>query len=277
MSNISATGGSFNIGEVIATGVRTLNQGWIKLIGLTILPWVLAYALAFAGVFAAIGFSIAAPGRVAVPGPGAFFLLFALFVLIGIAYFVCQAALVFGVVEQLRGRSYSFGRAISVGTSRIGRMIGIGLIVILAYVGIVLALGLLGAILPRFLTLILAGAAFLIGAPMVICAFFVLFPVASVEENGVFGSFGRSRFLTRGYRWPILGLLLVLVLAMAALNLLVAYIVQAALPILVGALVNFVIGVWLTTLFSVIIAVAYFRLRYLKEGINLDEIANVFD
>jgi len=276
MSNISAAGGSFNLGEVLATSIRTLNRGWLKLIGLTVLPWVLTYALVLGGIFGGAAISFGVRGIPSVTG-AMIFMVFALFVAIGICYAACQAALIYGVVEQLRGRSYSFGQAVAVGLWRIGRMIGIGLLVLAAFVLFVILFRLVGVILPPLLSSLVAGAVILIGVPMATCAFFVLFPVASVEEHGVFGSFTRTRFLTRGYRWPLFGLLLILFLGSMAVNLLLSYVAGAALPPVVGALVIIAAQVWLSALSSVVIAVAYFRLRYLKEGVDLDQIAGVFD
>ena len=283
MSSISAERGSFNIGEVIATGFQTLNRGWIKLISLTVLPWLLAYALVLGGVSGGSMVAGMSTGPVTVDSAGGatvhwgvFAMIFGLFAVIGILYVVCQAALIYGVVEQLGGRAYSFGGAVSVGLSRVGRMIGIALVLIAAYLCFIAVIMLLGAIIPPLL-FIAVPALFFIAGPMLACAFFVLFPVASVEDHGIIGSFTRSRFLTKGYRWPIFGLILILFLGMAAINIVVAYVVQAALPTIAAALANLLIGVWLSTLFSVIIAVAYFRLRYLKEGVSVDQIASVFD
>lgn len=276
MSNISATDGSFNLGEVLATSIRTLNRGWLKLIGLTVLPWVLAYALVLGGIFGGVAISF---GVRSIPSVSAamIFMIFALSVAIGICYVACQAALIYGVVEQLRGRSYSFGQAVAVGLWRIGRMIGIGLLVFVAFVVLAILFRSVSAILPPLLSSLAAIALIFIGVPMVTCAFFVLFPVASVEEHGVFGSFTRSRFLTKGYRWPLFGLMLILFLGSLALNLLLGYVVGAVLPPVVGTFVVIAAQVWLSALSSVVIAVAYFRLRYLKEGVDLDQIAGVFD
>ena len=276
MSNISATDGSFNLGEVLATSIRTLNRGWLKLIGLTVLPWVLAYALVLGGIFGGVAISF---GVRSIPSVSAamIFMIFALSVAIGICYVACQAALIYGVVEQLRGRSYSFGQAVAVGLWRIGRMIGIGLLVFVAFVVLAILFRSVSAILPPLLSSLAAIALIFIGVPMVTCAFFVLFPVASVEEHGVFGSFTRSRFLTKGYRWPLFGLMLILFLGSLALNLLLGYVVGAVLPPVVGTFVVIAAQVWLSALSSVVIAVAYFRLRYLTEGVDLDQIAGVFD
>jgi uncharacterized membrane protein len=219
--------------------------------------------------------SVGSPGTTTIHG-GIFAMIFGLFALIGILYVVCQAALIFGVVEQLCGRAYSFSRAMSVGLSRVGRMIGIALVLIAAYLCFMAVIMLLGAVAPPLL-IVAVPALFFIAGPMLACAFFVLFPVASVEEHGVIGSFTRSRFLTKGYRWPIFGLLLILFLGMITLNIVVAYVVQAALPVIAAALVSLIFSTWLSALLSVVVAVAYFRLRFLKEGVSVDQIANVFD
>jgi len=275
MTNISAAGGSFNVGEVLATSFRTLNRGWLKLIGLTVLPWLLAYAVVLGGIFG--GFAVSFDLRRGPPAETVIFMVIALAVAVGICYVACQAALTYGVVEQLRGRSYSFGQAVSVGLWRIGRMIGIGLLVFVAFVVFMILFRAIGTVLPPILFWPAATALILVGLPMATCTFFVLFPVASIEEQGVFGSFTRSRFLTSGYRWPLFGLVLVLFLGSMVLNLLLGYVAGAALPPIVATIVDIAAQVWLSALSSVVIAVAYFRLRYLKEGVDLDQIAGVFD
>jgi len=47
--------GTFNIGDVIATRILTLNEGWFRLAGFTTLPRMLGYSLATGGFLATIG------------------------------------------------------------------------------------------------------------------------------------------------------------------------------------------------------------------------------
>ena len=272
MSDVSAAGGSFNIGEVIATGLRMMGRDWIKLSAITLLPW-----LTVGGILVAIGLTVAAPGGVPAESMTATVIVLALSAVIALTYFVCQAALTYGVVELLRGRSCSFGRAMAVGLSRLGRLFGIGILLTAILIGFAIASTIVAALLPSPLAVIAASALFLVGGAMLACAFFVLLPVAAIERHNAPRCFTRSRFLTRGYRWPIFGLVLALTIGHTVPDLLAVWFLDAVLPLPVAVLADLLVHACLTTLVAVIIAVAYFRLRYLKEGLDLDEIAGVFD
>src|SRR5258705_7268078 len=45
---------------------------------------------------------------------------------------------------------------------------------------------------------------------MLYCMLYVAVPACVIEKRRAFASMGRSRALTRGYRWPIFGLFLIL-------------------------------------------------------------------
>src|SRR4051794_25168226 len=201
MSDDAAFRGFFNIGEIIEAGFRTLNRNWFNLMILTALPWLLAYGLGYVGAFGATttrfsngNFNFSVTGG---------FLAFVLSLVIVIVYLVCQAAPTFAVVEQLRGRASSLGNALSVGFARTGRMVGISLVVLVAYIALLVVLALVGFVLPPMLTFLLVILVIVVGGLTLISTYFVLFPVASIEEEGVLGSFARTRELTHGYRGPI--------------------------------------------------------------------------
>jgi hypothetical protein len=54
---------------------------------------------------------------------------------------------------------------------------------------------------------------------ILICMWSVSVPVLMAENAGIFASFGRSRALTKGSRWPILGLLLIVLIAFYLISL----------------------------------------------------------
>jgi hypothetical protein len=115
-------------------------------------------------------------------------------------------------------------------------------------------------------------------------AWAVIVPVLVVERTGVFGTFGRSAELTKGHRWAILGLAVVvwlisLVLGLAILPFQSALVlpgggILAMTPLLI---VNGVVNVITTTIIAVGTASVYYELRSIKEGIGPEQLAAVFD
>jgi hypothetical protein len=103
----------------------------------------------------------------------------------------------------------------------------------------------------------------------------VVVPACLVEGLGPIGSMVRSADLTRGYRWRVTGIVLLL-----ALMALVALIIMAFLLWLgpVAALVFEVVWlvVWTGYLNCAIIMI-YHDLRVAKEGVDTAQIASVFD
>ena len=99
------------------------------------------------------------------------------------------------------------------------------------------------------------------------------------EGPGVMASFGRSRALTKGNRWPIFLVFLVTIIPIIAI-LAVAALFTAA----VGAASPFAVGVIsplasaaAAVLYAVIAPTIYVRLRELREGGGPSQLAAVFD
>ncbi|MCW2309414.1 hypothetical protein [Rhodobium gokarnense] len=125
---------------------------------------------------------------------------------------------------------------------------------------------------------VIAALALIIPGLWVYAVFSVMAPAVVIEGIG-FRGLGRSAQLTKGYRWPILGTLvlvgIILVLISLAGGVIIAMIGTSSLFIGAGALAL------LTAFFmgfgGIVIALIYARLREIKEGVSVDEIASVFD
>ncbi len=171
---------------------------------------------------------------------------------------IATGAVTFGVFQELRGRHASFGSCMSVGFSRMLPVLGVAICV-----GLVTTLGFIFLIVPGLI---------------LTCMLWVAIPVAVVERVGVGGSLGRSQELTAGHRWPILGLLLLRFLVQFAAGVMIGFIVvmmpNAEMMITVGAQV---VGVFVGAWHASVAAVSYYYLRSIKEMIDVDEIASVFD
>lgn len=105
-------------------------------------------------------------------------------------------------------------------------------------------------------------------------------PPAIVVEGAGFRGLGRSAALTRGYRWPIIASIapvwicsVAIVLTAAALTGPVEAVAGLAAATVLYALAN-AIG---TGLVSILVSILYARLREIREGVSIDQIADVFD
>jgi hypothetical protein len=183
-------------------------------------------------------------------------------VLLGIALKVASGALanasiLYGVVQELRGRGFTFAESLSSGLSRLGAVIGVSLLV-----GLLAGLAAILLVIPGFI---------------VWTVYAIAVPVCVAERLGVLESMSRSAFLTKGNRWRIFGILFLVFVAM----------------VLVGGLVGFfglrIGGVTLVTILqyplqaiagafnAVALGVLYYQLRVAKEGVDIEKIASVFD
>jgi len=106
---------------------------------------------------------------------------------------------------------------------------------------------------------------------------FVGLPACIIERLGPFPSLRRSRELTKGHRWKLLGLaLLIIIPSLGASFLITTGLAAVAGPTvaLIGRLIwKAIWGAFAT----VVIVVTYHDLRVAKEGADIDQVAAVFD
>jgi hypothetical protein len=169
-----------------------------------------------------------------------------------------QAIVLFGAFQDMRGHRVSLAESLKVCLGRILPIIGLA---ILMSLGIVFG----------FVLLVIPG---LILATM----WFVATPACVVERLGPFDSMARSSELTKGHRWKILGLFIVLAIggtiASGIIDFVLEQVVGSATLTLVGGLVwN---GVW-GAFYAIAAVVTYHDLRVAKEGVDIEQIAAVFD
>jgi len=168
-----------------------------------------------------------------------------------------QAIVLYGAFQNMRGREVSLSESLQVGLRRFFPIIGLAFLVTL--------LGMLAAIALIFPAFIL------------FTMWFVATPVCVVEQLGPWASMRRSRELTKGHRWKIFGLfvLLIIISAVAGSTIQAAFTAMGGTPL---ALVGDVLwnGVW-GAFYAIAVVVTYHDLRAAKEGIDIDQIAAVFD
>lgn len=175
-----------------------------------------------------------------------------------------QAVLTRAVVAQAEGRRADLGESITAGIAVLLPLIGLA---ILYSLGVALGLALL--IVPGI---------------MLMVAWIVAVPALIEERQGIFGAFQRSRDLTRGARWRIFGILLVL----GAIYLLVTYAVEATAGVSQDSdpialfrnrtylLAMTVTGTLINVFWGTVQASLYVELRDRKDGPAANRLAEIF-
>jgi hypothetical protein len=175
-----------------------------------------------------------------------------------------QGAITRATVTAIEGRRATFGESLSTALRVLLPLIGLS---------ILLAIG----IMIGFVLLIVPGIILLL-------MWAVAVPSLVVERGGVFAAFARSAELTRGAKWRILGLFLLLAVAYWLLSL-VARIVGLGLYSPTAAsngftIANIIGGVVVGTLFNMIWGTVqpslYIELRQWKEGGSIENLEQIF-
>jgi hypothetical protein len=185
------------------------------------------------------------------------------------------ATVVYGTIQEMRHHSVTTGEALTRGLRLALPVLGV---VLVASVAVALVAGVTAfvAILVTNSAMVSILVAIIPGITLFIM-FWVAIPVAVVEGQGVIASLRRSIFLTKGNRWRILGLV-------ALLWLVAGLITGAASAVFLGTgavgvypYVDHVLTAFFTVVIAVVSAVGYHDLRLLKDGVDVDGIASVFD
>jgi hypothetical protein len=198
--------------------------------------------------------------------------------------YLVTAALVFGTIEDLRKNRIGVGECFSKGIARMFPVLGVALlstiVILVSFLpAAAVAMMPIDLPIPSFLAIPLA-----IPGIFVVIILWVTIPVAVVERRGI-GSLGRSMALTKGYRWRIFAVFLILLAIIFALAMLIGVIVAAIMiggggvdEISPGAVaMEWILSALIAMFFAVMYAVSYHDLRVAKEGVDTDQIASVFD
>jgi len=234
--------GDFGAGKVLGESFSIYFANFI--------PFVLLTALVLSPLYLAQvfmpGAEQASPMRI---GP-------ALFILVGafLCPYIATAAITYGVFQQMRNRDASIGDCLGRGLSFLFPILGLAIVQ-----GLRILLGFLLCFIPGILwSLQLA----------------VSIPAAVEERTGISESMQRSTFLTDGFRGEVFGVLFVIGFINIGLQFLLAAVAaknQALALILTGTANLLYVGLSATAT-----AVMYYRLRSIKESIDVDQIASVF-
>jgi hypothetical protein len=249
-----AAGRSFEIGRVLSTSLTVFfrNIGPFAIITALIgIPYIIIslWGAASIGDFQAAAQTGTLPsgfwGMIVVGG-----------IILLLTNTLSQSAINYGTFQDLRGQRASFSDCLGRGLAMLPRVI---VAAILASIG--MAIGFMLLFIPGVILLLM---------------WWVFVPAIVVEGVGITESFSRSRALTSGHRWGILGLLVIVGVAQSVVGWVIGLIGSALGPI--GAeILNLIVTLGFTAFASVMSAVGYYYLRSEKEGIVIDDIARVFD
>jgi uncharacterized membrane protein len=179
---------------------------------------------------------------------------------------VIQGAVAYAVFQVIMGGRASLGESVSKSASKIFALIGLA---ILSGVGVSFASILL--IIPGLILL---------------CMWYVAAPACVVERLGPVESLGRSRALTKGYRWQVFGVIALLSLLTWLMYFLFAFLTRGltrffvsdiTLQFLLTPIVTGLARLIPNAFVNVASAVAYYRLRMVKENLTMENLADVFD
>jgi len=183
---------------------------------------------------------------------------------------MATAAVIHGVFQQLRGQPIKIGACLRVCLGRFFPVLGVALLIVLIIV--VCALPIVFAFSATGLAFLAVAAAMVVFI-LLYCMFWVAVPAAVVEKPGVGASLTRSQALTKGNRFAIFLVLLVIGLILFAVNMLVLRAMgDATVAYWVGLFVLVVVG----AINGVAAAVGYHDLRVAKEGVGIEELVAVF-
>lgn len=236
----------FRVGSVLSRGIAILLKNLV--------PFMLLALLVFSPVilYTALAYFFPIPLYITDPVFGGLDVIVIASVPLGM---LLNAGIVYGTFQELRGRRASTGKCLLHGARTILPVIGVTVCVLIC-----IAAGL---------------ALFIIPGIIVAVMFWVAIPVAVVEKSGIVESLKRSANLTSGYRWPVFGIMFLLVIVDRVTNAIIANLYFGSVAFYY--LILFAIIFLFAALDAVVTAVGYHDLRVAKEGVDTDRIAAVFD
>jgi hypothetical protein len=191
----------------------------------------------------------------------------AVFVFWMIANTVGLAVILYAAFQAMRGRAVIIGEAIRRGLSRFWPIVGLA---ILEWLGI--TIGLLLFVVPGVMLFVRWSAAL---------------PACVVEGLGPLASMKRSAQLTKGHRWKIFGIFVLISIGAAIVLGIIAGIVYGLVGTFslagvsrglgLGALLWLVVTAIYSAYNNVVSVMIYHDLRVAKEGVDTEQIASVFD
>jgi MFS family permease len=270
MTNISvaapATSGEFRIGRVFSQAATVLSRNFLGFFAVTFVAALprLLWITAFTSPAAAVG-------RVSL---GLFLTL--------VLNMLGQAIVVYAAFQDMRNKPVNIGESLKVGLRRLLSIIGIAVCIGFALIAVFAAPAVTASLLlyGRSLVYVALAVGVAIGivlAALLLTMWLVATPACVVAQKGPLASMGRSSNLTKGHRWKIFGMILLLFVVGALIGGIVGGLLgltRSFVLVTIGTLVW--TGAW-GAFYATIVVVTYHDLRVAKEGIDIHQIASVFD
>jgi hypothetical protein len=167
-----------------------------------------------------------------------------------------QATIMHNSFAIMSGRDVPVRESLRSGISRFWPLIGLGILF-----GLGTTLGFILLVVPGFI---------------LVTMWFAALPACVVERLGPIRSLRRSAVLTKGHRWKLFGLLVLLIITFVV----VAGLAESVLDAFGGpvfAIGEYALQVLIDISASIMFVVVYHNLRVAREGIGMDRIAAVFE
>jgi hypothetical protein len=203
-----------------------------------------------------------------------------------------QAIILHIAFQNIRNRPASLFEAFKVGLRRF-----IPLLLLAIVIGILMMLVMVGLGIAAGATMFAAGAAVLgngntiatvvtaivfvilgfVAVGILYTMWFVSVAACVVDRRWPFSALGRSAQLTKGHRWRIFGMILLLFVA----SLIVSIVIELVLRPFGNTILSFLgslawSAIW-GAFYAIVVAVSYHDLRVAKEGMDIEQIVAVFD
>ena len=243
----------FEIGEILGRSLKITARGFI--------PFFLIGLITYVPLFLLVPLTISSKSLLVMGIMG----------FIGIVFtYVLAGSITYGVVQDLKGNKISIADCLSVGFQRMFPVLLVALVV-----GLCVLAGMLLFVVPGIILAVML---------------FVAVPSAVIEKPGIFGALDRSMALTKGFRWQIFFLTLIVgVASMIISRLLVGdptvgmeldpstTLLTPTEPSLGMPLLSMLVQMVMALFNAVVSAVVYYRLRQVKEDADIDDLAAVFE
>jgi uncharacterized membrane protein len=250
---------TINLGDVFSQALRVFAGRWVGYCGAILIEIVLIAVVAAIATFTTLRSAMAAAANPeALLHAGGFIAAVVTIVVAAIAAIaVAHAAISLMAFRDATSRDASLGGAFAFAVARLPALIGVFLLY-----GLCVTLGLAALIIPGLIA---------------VTIFAVAIPACIVEGLGPLASLSRSAALTKGDRWRVFGFLLVVHLGLGLASQIVIRLVSMAstpgLSLLVLVPLELLVGAFA----PVALGVLYVHLRAAREGVDVEQIATVFD
>jgi uncharacterized membrane protein len=239
------SGSGFTIGDVLGRSFSIFQRNFVPfalLAAIAALPYIFFYSAQAVtpGVAPKISATMALP-----------------FIVGALLKLVAQAIIVHAAFQDMRGRPIAIGESLRIGLSRFWPIIGLVLLE-----GIGIGIGTVLLIVPGLILLV---------------AWYVAIPACVVEKLGPWESLKRSAVLTKGHRWKLFGLLLIVGIGAGIVGAILGGIGILAFGTIGTVAAQYITQTVMGAFGAILIIVIYRDLRVSKEGIDTEQIASVFD